>query len=98
MLAANIVMKRAPIAKRDAQQRALGRFCRLTNCLGHFTRLAMTEAYATFLIANDDQRGEAKPSAALDDLGDPVDVDKLVDKLVVAIVPAPVAAATLTLL
>ena len=38
-------------------------------------RLAVAEADAVDLVADDDERGEREPPAALDDLGDAVDLD-----------------------
>jgi hypothetical protein len=37
------------------------------------------------LVADDDKRGKAEAAAALDDLGDAIDVDELVDKLAIAL-------------
>jgi hypothetical protein len=51
----------------------------------------MAEADTALLVADDDQRREAEAPAALDDLGDAVDVDELVDKLAVALSRAPFA-------
>ncbi|MGY4488869.1 hypothetical protein ACVWWR_008060 [Bradyrhizobium sp. LM3.2] len=55
----------------------------------------MTEAGAALLIADHDQRCETEALAALDDLGDAVDVDELVDELAVALFPAFTSAAAL---
>ena len=53
----------------------------------------MTEADAALLVADDDERCEAEAPAALDDLGDAVDVDELVDEFAVALFPVTVALA-----
>ena len=45
----------------------------------NFLRLARAEADAALAVADDDERAEAEVLAALDDLGDAVDVDDLVD-------------------
>ena len=45
----------------------------------NFLGLAGTEADPALAVTDDDQRGEAEVLAALDDLGDAVDVDDLVD-------------------
>ena len=60
----------------------------------------MAEADAALLVADDDERGEAEAPAALDDLGDAVDVDELVDEFAVALfaVTAAIAAAVPTFL
>ena len=60
----------------------------------------MTEADAALLVADDDERGKAEAPAALDDLGDAVDVDELVDEFAVALfaVSAAIAAAFPTFL
>src|SRR5581483_3580902 len=41
----------------------------------HFARLAVADADAVDLVANDDERCEREAAAALDDLGDAVDLD-----------------------
>src|SRR4029450_12573173 len=41
----------------------------------HFARLAVADADAVDLVADHDERGEREPPAALDDLGDAVDLD-----------------------
>ena len=42
---------------------------------GHFLGLAVAEADVAVAVADDHERGEREPPAALDDLGDPVDGD-----------------------
>ena len=75
----------------------LADFGRLADRLRHFARLAVAEADAALLVADDDERCEAEATSALDDLGDAVDVDQLVDELAVALfaVTAAIAAASL---
>ena len=41
----------------------------------HLARLAVADADAVDLVADHDERGEREPPAALDDLGDAVDLD-----------------------
>ena len=48
---------------------------------GHFLGLADAEADHAVAVADDDQRAEAEVLAALDDLGDAVDVDDRVLQL-----------------
>ena len=83
--AVHVVMQRAAFAQRHADQAALGRLGRLADRLRHFARLAVAEADAALLVADDDERGEAEARAALHHLGDAVDVDELVDELAVAL-------------
>ena len=75
-------MQRAAFAQRNADQVALGGFGRLADRFRHFARLAVTEADAALLVADDHERGEAEAPSALHHLGDAVDVDELVDKFV----------------
>ena len=86
--AADVVVQRAAFAQRHADQPALGRFGRLADRLRHLARLAVAEADAAVLVADDDERGEAEAPAALHHLGDAVDVDELVDELAVALLAA----------
>src|SRR4029079_9749855 len=53
--------------------------------LGHLARLAVTEADAALLVADDDERGEAEAPTALHHLGHAIDMHELVDKLAVAL-------------
>ena len=89
--AVDVVMQRAAFAQRHADQRALGGFGRLADGFRHFARLAVAEADAALLVADDDERGEAEARAALHHLGDAVDVDELVDELAVALFAVAVA-------
>ena len=81
-------MQRAAFAQRHAGQAALGGVGRLADRLRHLARLAVAEAGAALLVADDHQRGEGKAPAALHHLGHAVDVDQLVDELAVALFAA----------
>ena len=76
-----VVMQRARVTKRYAHQAALGGFRRLADGFRHFTRLAVAEADPAFEVTNDNERGKAEALTALDDLGDAIDVNELVDEL-----------------
>ena len=58
--ALDVVVQRAAFAQRHADQRALGGFGGLADGFRHFARLAVAEADAALLVANDDQGGEAE--------------------------------------
>ena len=88
MPAAHIMVQRAAFAQRNPDQRALGGFRRLADRLRHLTRLAVTKADAALLIADDDERGKAETTAALDDFRDTIDVDQTVDEFAVAFLAA----------
>src|SRR5262249_49193138 len=90
MAAPYVVMERAALAQRHAHAVALGGIGRLADRLGHLARLAVAEAAPALLVADYDQRGEAKPAAALDHLGDAVDVHELVDEFAVALFPVAI--------
>src|SRR5581483_4820903 len=87
MTALHVVVQRAPFAQRHADQAALGRIRRLADGFGNLACLAVAETDAAFLIADDDQRGEAEAAAALHHLGDAVDMHELVDELALALFP-----------
>ena len=76
--AVDVMVQRAAIAQRDADEAALGGFRRLADRLRHFTGLAVAEADAALLVADDDEGSEAEATAALHHLGDAVDVDQAV--------------------
>src|SRR6185437_11564957 len=59
-------------------------------------RLAMTEADAALLVADDHQRGEAEAPAALHDFGDAIDVNEFVDELALLAVAAAVISSGFT--
>ena len=80
--ALDVVMQRAAVAQRHADQAALGRFRRLADRLGHLARLAGAVADAAALVADDDDRREGEAPAALHHLRDAIDGDQLVDQFV----------------
>ena len=86
-------MQRAAFAQRHAHDAALGGLGRLADRFRHLARLAVAEADATLLVADDDERREAEPAAALHDLRHAVDVDEAVDELAVALLVLVIAAA-----
>ena len=91
------MVQRAAFAQRNAHKLLLGRFRCLADSLGHLACLAVAEAHATLLVANDDQGREAKALAALHHLRDAVDVDQLVDQFAaLAAIVAAVASAAIT--
>src|SRR5690606_11836606 len=81
----NVVVQRTAFAQRHENHVALGRLGCLADGFRHFARLAMAEAYATLLVANDHESRETKTAATLDHLGNTVDVDQLVDELAVTL-------------
>src|SRR3990170_6848003 len=83
----HVVVQRAALAQGHAHEVALGGVGGLADRLRHLARLAMAEADATLLVADDHERGEAEAAAAFDHLGDAIDVDELVDELAVPLVP-----------
>ena len=76
-------MQRSPFAQRDAHETAPRGLRRLADRLRHLARLAMSEADAALLVADDDERREVEAPAALHHLGHPVDVHEAVDELAV---------------
>src|SRR5690606_5469598 len=72
---------------------ALGGLGRLANGLRHSARLAMSEADAALLVAYNDERGGAETTAALDHLGDTIDVNELFDDAVGALLAVTAALA-----
>src|SRR5215217_1096117 len=91
--AVDVVMKRAAFAQRDPDHAALRRVRRLADRLRHLAGLAVAEADAALLVADDDERREAEAPAALHHLGDAVDVDEAVDEFAVARLVAVILAA-----
>ena len=79
-------MQGAAFAERDADQAALGSVGRLADRFRNFASLAVAEADAALLVADDDERGEAETTAALHDFRDAVDVDQPIDEFAVAVV------------
>ena len=84
--AVHVVMKRAALTERDADHATLGSFGRLADRFRHFAGLAVAEADAALLVADDDESGEAEATAALHHFGDAVDVDQPIDEFAVAVV------------
>src|SRR5918995_6869643 len=89
------MMESAALAQRDPDHRALGRIRRLADRLRHLTGLAVTEADAALLVADDDERREAEAPAALHNLGDAVDMDETIDEFAVAVLAVVLATAPL---
>ncbi|EXU82662.1 hypothetical protein AX23_11295 [Brucella melitensis 548] len=90
-------MQRTARTQRYEDHVALGSFGRLTDSFRHFTCLAMTEAHAALLVANNDERSKTEATAALDDLGNTVDVNELIDEFAVALLTAALFAVTFSL-
>ena len=61
--------------QRHVEQVLLGLLGALLDRQRHLLGLAVAEADAAVAVADHDERGEREPPAALDDLGDAVDVD-----------------------
>ncbi len=89
-----VVMQRAGVAERHAEQIAARGLGGLADRFRHFARLAVAEADAALEVADDDERGEAEALTALHDLGDAVDVDELVREFAVALFPIPLPSAS----
>ena len=89
--AGDVVMQRAAFAQRHADQVTLGGIGRLADRLRHLARLAVAEADAALLVADDDQRGEAEAPAALHDLRHPVDEDDPLFVRALLLVPRVIA-------
>src|SRR4029077_10157371 len=85
MLAGHVVMQGAPLAERHLDQVPLGRLGGLADRLGHLAGLAVAEADAALLVADDDERGEAETPSALHHLGHAIDMHELVDEFAVAL-------------
>src|SRR5262249_27341364 len=77
----HVVVQRAALAQRHADQPALRLFGRLADGLGHFARLAGAMPDPPLAIADHDQAGKAEPAPALHDLGNTIDADELFDQL-----------------
>ena len=70
----DLVRDRLPV-HRDLDQVLAGVLDRLLDRQRHLAGLAVADADHGVLVANGDERGEREPPAALDDLGDAVDLD-----------------------
>src|ERR671912_431147 len=95
--ALDVVMQRAAVAQRHADQAALGRFRRLADRLGNLARLAGAMADAAALVTDDDDRREGEAPTALHHLGHTIDGDQLVLQfvfLVAVAVASTIARAT----
>ena len=77
---------------RDAEEGLLGLFDALGDRGGDFLGLAVADADLTVAVADDHQGGEAEATTTLDDLGDTVDRDDLLD--VVGLLRAAAVVAT----
>src|ERR1700704_5808293 len=80
--ALDVVMQRAAVAQRHADQVALGGLRGLADGLGKHAALPGSGADATALFADYDDRGEGEAPAALDHLGHAIDRDQLVYEFV----------------
>ena len=94
----DVMVQRTARTQRHEDHVALGALGRLADGLRHFARLAVAEADAALLVADDDESCEAETAATLDHLGDAVDVNELVDETVVALFAIASAAAFPTIL
>ena len=83
-MALAIMMQRAAFLERNANHLLLGSSSCLGDRLGHFACLAMAETDPALAIANHDQRSKTEALAALDGLGNAVDVNQLLDQLFAA--------------
>src|SRR5919201_555933 len=72
--AEHLVRERRPVL-RDLEEVLLRVLDRLRNRQRHLARLPVADADAVDLVADDDERREREPPAALHDLGDAVDLD-----------------------
>ncbi len=68
-------------------------FRRLADRFGHLARLAVAIADAAFLVADDDERGEAEPAAAFHHFGDAIDMDQAIHEFAVALLAVAAAPA-----
>ena len=93
MTAFAVVMQRAGVAERHAQQIAARGLGGLADRFRHLACLAVAEADAALQVADDDERGKAEALAALHDLGDAIDVDELVRELALGLFPVAIATA-----
>src|SRR5574341_589337 len=94
VVADDLVRDRAP-RERHRGHFAPGGFHRLAHGLAHLVRLARRDADVPLPVAHRDERVETEAPAALDDLGDAVDRDHVLD-VAVAFAGATVAALALS--
>src|SRR4029079_19631285 len=90
-----VVVQRARIAQRHTDQRALGCFRRLADRFGNLARFAVAAADAALQVAHDSEIGESEALAALDDLGNAIDVHQLLGELAIALFAIPAAVSSL---
>jgi hypothetical protein len=81
----NIMMQRTTIAQWYEDQIALCAFGSLADSFWNFASLAVTEANATLLVTNDDESSKTETTAALNNFGDAVDSNQLVDEFAIAL-------------
>jgi hypothetical protein len=81
----NVMMQCPAFAQRHADQRALCGFRCLPNGFWDFAGLAVTEANATLLIANDDEGCEAEATTTLHHFGNAVDMDEPIHEFRIAL-------------
>lgn len=79
-VAFDIVVQGPAFPKGNADHLTLGGFRRLTDGFRNLASLTVTEADLAFAVADNDESGKGEPTATLDDLGDAVDTDELVDQ------------------
>src|SRR5260221_12666873 len=93
-----VMVQGATLAQGYADHRLLGFLGRLADGLGNFAGLAVAEADAAFLVADDHQGGERESPATFHRRRDAVDVHQLLDDVAVGAVfgvaVAPVAPVT----
>jgi hypothetical protein len=85
MTAKNVMMQCASFAQGHADQSPLCSLCRFSNSFRHFTRLTVTKANAAFLIADNNECGKTKPTSALHNFRDAIDVNQTVHKFAIAL-------------
>merc|ERR1712185_30803 len=74
------MVQRTPLAKRHPNHAAFGLFGRFADGLRDLAGLTSPVADPALAIADHHYRGEAKATATLDDLGDPVNADQFFNK------------------
>src|SRR5262249_30250317 len=89
----DVMVKRAALAQRHADQAAPRLLGRLADRLGYFARLPGAIADAALAVADNDECGKAKAPAAFHHLGDTVDADQLFSEFAFAIALARLAIA-----
>src|SRR5690606_37673874 len=72
---ADHAVRDAPVHQRDPDQALLRPLVALADRVRHLVGLAEAHPDVTLAVTDDDERAEAEAPAALDDLGDAVDVD-----------------------